>query len=52
MNNQAEGIQKLQLAIGGDGDSSLVSQLKLIRSDIGDHHKATHLISLSQLLMV
>lgn len=41
MNNQAEGIQKLQLAIGGDGDSSLVSQLKLIRSDIGDHHKAT-----------
>lgn len=40
MQKQAEGLAALQTSIGGDSESSLVSQLKLMRADLGDQHKA------------
>ena len=39
MNLQVSGIEALQQAIGGDGDSSLTSQLKLLRGDTNDQFK-------------
>ena len=39
MKQQVSGIESLQQAIGGDGDSSLTSQLKLLRGDTNDNHK-------------
>jgi len=39
MREQAEGISALQQAIGGEGDSSLTSQMKLMRSDANDQSK-------------
>lgn len=41
MREQADGVKGLQQAIGGEGDASLISQIKLLRSDLGDSHKAT-----------
>jgi gas vesicle protein len=41
MREQAEGIDSLRTAIGGDGEASLVGQMKLMRSDLGDQHKTT-----------
>lgn len=55
MQAQAKGIQGLQTAIGGEGDASLISQIKLMRSDLGDNHKimlktlAPAAVSLAQL---
>ncbi|WP_286237613.1 hypothetical protein [Neptuniibacter halophilus] len=40
MKEQAEGIESLKSAIGGDSEASLVGQMKLLRSDIGDQHKS------------
>lgn len=37
MKEQTAGIDRLQASIGGDGDASLVNQLKLMRSDIKDN---------------
>ena len=39
MREQAEGIESLRSAIGGDSEASLVGQMKLMRSDLGDQHK-------------
>ena len=39
MKQQVSGIESLQQAIGGDGDSSLTSQLKMFRGDVNDNHK-------------
>jgi len=39
MKQQVIGIEALQQAIGGDGDSSLTSQLKLFRGDANDNFK-------------
>ena len=39
MKQQVSGIETLQLAIGGDGDSSLTSQIKLFRADTNDNFK-------------
>ena len=39
MKQQVRGIDALQQAIGGDGDSSLTSQLKLFRGDTNDNFK-------------
>jgi hypothetical protein len=39
MTEQVEGIKKLIQAIGGEGDSSLTSQMKLLRGDQNDNHK-------------
>lgn len=41
MREQADGVKSLQMAIGGEGDASLISQIKLLRSDLSDSHKAT-----------
>lgn len=41
MKEQVSGIDALQQAIGGDSDSSLTSQLKLLRGDTNDNHKLT-----------
>lgn len=41
MKEQANGVEALRTAIGGDNEASLVGQMKLMRSDIGDQHKAT-----------
>ncbi|TGD72209.1 hypothetical protein E4634_16210 [Mangrovimicrobium sediminis] len=41
MKEQSSGIDALKTAIGGDSEASLVGQLKLLRSDVGDQHKAT-----------
>ena len=38
MREQAEGIASLRSAIGGDNEASLVGQMKLMRSDLGDQH--------------
>lgn len=45
MQQQAENTEKMRMAIAGDEESSLVSLIKLQRSDINDHHKQidTHL---------
>jgi len=42
MLEQNKNLEQLNLAIGGDGDSSLVSQLKLLKSDTNDNHR-THM---------
>lgn len=39
MQQQVKGTEMLQQAIGGDTDSSLISQLKLLRSDASDNQK-------------
>lgn len=39
MKAQVSGIDALQQAIGGDSDSSLTSQMKLLRGDTNDNHK-------------
>jgi ABC-type transporter Mla subunit MlaD len=39
MKEQADGMTSLQQAIGGDNDSSLTSQMKLMRSDNNDQNK-------------
>jgi hypothetical protein len=39
MKEQADGMTLLQQAIGGDNDSSLTSQMKLMRSDNNDQNK-------------
>jgi ABC-type transporter Mla subunit MlaD len=39
MKDQADGMTLLQQAIGGDNDSSLTSQMKLMRSDNNDQNK-------------
>ena len=39
MREQVQGIDALRTAIGGDGDNSLVGQIKLMRSDQSDRHK-------------
>lgn len=41
MREQAEGIAALRSAIGGDSEASLVGQMKLMRSDLGDQYKVT-----------
>lgn len=41
MQKQADGVESLKNAIGGDTESSLVGQMKLMRSDLGDQHKQT-----------
>lgn len=40
MREQVEGLEALRSSIGGDTDSSLVGQMKLLRSDVGDQQKA------------
>lgn len=40
MKEQVDGIAKLQAAVGGDNEGSLVGQMKLLRSDMGDNHKS------------
>lgn len=42
MQQQAKGINDLSKIIGGDENDSLVSQLKLFRSDANDQHKKMH----------
>lgn len=39
MREQVQGVEALRTAIGGDGDNSLVSQVKLMRSEQNDRHK-------------
>ena len=39
MQEQSEGIRNLQSVIGGDADTSLVGQIKLMRSDLNDQSK-------------
>jgi len=41
ISEQAKSIDKLVLAIGGDSDGSILSQLKLLRGDINDNQKLT-----------
>ncbi|MCR9105768.1 MAG: hypothetical protein NXI15_10785 [Gammaproteobacteria bacterium] len=41
MREQSTGIEALRTAIGGDNEASLVGQMKLMRSDVGDNHKKT-----------
>lgn len=45
MREQNENLQQLTRAIGGDNDSSLVSQIKLFKSDSNDNHR-THMQSM------
>ncbi|WP_432472084.1 hypothetical protein [Amphritea sp. HPY] len=40
MQEQVSGIDALKSAIGGNDESSLVGQMKLMRSDFSDQHKA------------
>lgn len=42
MQRQTEETSQLTHAIGGDSDSSLISQMKLLRADVSDHHKSAH----------
>lgn len=42
MRAQVEGTEALRLAIGGDGDNSLVSQIKLMRSEQSDQNKKSN----------
>lgn len=42
MKQQADGIDQLKKAISENDESSLVGQVKLLRSDISDNHKANH----------
>jgi hypothetical protein len=39
INDQGKSIDNLVTAIGGDGDGSILSQLKLLRGDINDNQK-------------
>ncbi len=39
INHQGKSIDSLVIAIGGDGDGSILSQLKLLRGDINDNQK-------------
>lgn len=39
INQQGKSIESLVIAIGGDGDGSILSQLKLLRGDINDNQK-------------
>tara|TARA_R110001583_G_scaffold187022_2_gene348063 strand:- start:26905 stop:28689 length:1785 start_codon:yes stop_codon:yes gene_type:complete len=39
INQQGKSIESLVTAIGGDGDGSILSQLKLLRGDINDNQK-------------
>lgn len=50
MKQQAEGIEQLKKAINENDESSLVGQVKLLRSDMGDHNKAVsqHLLLMAQ----
>lgn len=41
MRQQSAGIESLREALGGEGEGSLIGQLKLMRSDLGDQHKTT-----------
>ncbi len=41
MQEQSQGISDLQSTIGGDQDTSLIGQLKLMRSDLNDQSKST-----------
>lgn len=41
INDQKRAIDLLVTAIGGEGDSSLLSQVKLMRSDLNDNQKQT-----------
>lgn len=40
MKQQVEGIQQLKQSISESDESSLIGQLKLLRSDVNDNHKA------------
>ena len=40
MKEQSEGINNLQSIIGGNADTSLVGQIKLMRSDLNDQNKS------------
>lgn len=42
MRAQADGTEALRAAIGGDGDNSLVSQMKLMRSEHNDQQKLSY----------
>jgi len=39
INQQGKSIESLAMAIGGDSDGSILSQLKLLRADINDNQK-------------
>jgi hypothetical protein len=39
ISHQGKSIENLAVAIGGDGDGSILSQLKLLRGDINDNQK-------------
>ncbi len=39
VNKQATSLEKIQTAIGGDNESSMVGQFKLMRSDINDNQR-------------
>ncbi|WP_205912256.1 hypothetical protein [Salinimonas iocasae] len=41
INSQRSSIESLVTAIGGDGDGSILSQMKLLRGDINDNQKVT-----------
>ena len=51
--SQADGIEQLKKAIGGDDESSLVGQFKLMRSDMNDNHRQAgkHLSEISEALV-
>jgi len=42
MNSQNDNLIKLQKTLSNDDDSSLVGQIKLMRSDLTDNHKVLH----------
>ena len=52
INQQTSCLERLQTAVGGDGESSLVGQIKLLRSDINDNQRRSeqHLDSSVKLL--
>lgn len=52
MQQQADAISALRKTIGGDDDSSLIGQLKLLRSDLSDSNKQNqkHLLLVGEVL--
>ena len=52
INQQTGCLERLQTAVGGDGESSLVGQIKLLRSDLNDNQRRSekHLESSETLL--
>lgn len=52
INQQTSCLERLQTAVGGDGESSLVGQIKLLRSDMNDNQRRSeqHLALSAELL--